>query len=323
MKKNLDLIAGNIFLSIVIPVFNSEDCLKELCARLIKSLRDLDITYEIILVEDCGDDNSWNLIQELAKYEKYLYGFKLSRNFGQHNALAAGLTKARGSWVIIMDCDLQDKPEDIGRFIAKTKEGFDVVIARSIVRRDSWSRQFASNLFYRCLSLLSGYQYVRGVRPFRIMSRKVVNALVSMHEQTRTIGPLMDWLGFPSAYIDIEVESRYSGSSSYNWVRLLTLALNTSIAFSGRALKISILVGLLMAVLSFIYGMYIVIYSLAHHISAPGWTSLITSLYFIGGLVLINLGIMGLYLDKTFEEAKRRPYFLISHSTKDEINQFH
>lgn len=307
-SKRLDI-------SVVIPVYKAEGCLHELYRRLVESLDALQLTFEIIMVEDCGGDSSWNIIQELAAQDDRLRGFKLSRNFGQHNAITAGLDQARGDWVVIMDCDIQDKPEDIGRLIGKTREGYDVVIARNIIRRHSWLKQVTAKAFYKVFSWFAGYHYEDGVRSFRIMSRDAVNALKSMREQMRSIGPLGMWIGFSSAYMDIELEPRYAGRSSYNMRRLLSLAFNNIVAFSDKPLRISISVGFTMAGCAFAYGLYTVIRAMIHDIPVPGWTSLITSLYFIGGLILANLGVVGVYIGKTFDETKGRPLYLIARRT--------
>jgi dolichol-phosphate mannosyltransferase len=268
------------------------------------------------MVDDCSDDNTWILIEELSRVDCRLCGFKLSRNFGQHNAITAGLNQASGAWVVIMDCDLQDKPEDIRRLIEKTNEGFEVVIARSTFREDAWLRRLASYMFNWCFSLISGHRHENGVRPFRIMSRRLVEVLLSMREQTRTLSPLMELVGFRSAYIDVGVEKRYAGQSSYSWGRLLKVGLDTAIAFSSRPLYLSICIGFTMAVTAFTYGVYIFLLAVMQEITIPGWTSLIISLYLIGGLILFNLGIMGLYLSKVFEEVKARPLYLIAQTTR-------
>jgi glycosyltransferase involved in cell wall biosynthesis len=304
-----------IYLSVVIPVYQAEGCLQELYRRLVKSLNALEVTFEIIMVEDCGGDNSWSVIQELASRDDRLRGFKLSRNFGQQNAITAGLDQVRGDWTVIMDCDLQDRPEDIERLLEKVREGFDVVIARNIIRRHSWLKQVSARAFYFVFSWFVGYAYEDGVRSFRIMSRDVTNALRAMPEQMRSIGPLGIWIGFTSTYVEIELERRYAGRSSYSMGRLLNLALRNIVAFSDKPLRISISVGFTMAGCAFLYGFYTVINAMLHDIPVPGWTSLITSLYFIGGLILVNLGVVGVYIGKTFEETKRRPIYLIARRT--------
>lgn len=307
-----------INISVVIPVYKAEGCLRELYRRIVQSLEALHLSFEIIMIEDCGGDNSWGVIQDLASKDYRLRGFKLSRNFGQHNAITAGLDQARGSWTLIMDCDLQDKPEDIDRLIKKTQEGFDVVIARNVFSRSSWIKQTTASIFYKVFSWFAGYRYEDGVRSFRLMSCDAVNALRVMREQMRSIGPLGMWIGFSSAYVDVELDQRYEGRSSYNTRRLLSLAFANIVAFSDKPLRISISIGFSMAGCAFVYGSYTVVRAMLHDIPVPGWTSLITSLYFIGGLILANLGVLGVYVGKTFEEAKGRPLYLISRSTTAE-----
>ena len=302
-------------LSVVIPVYNAEACLLELHRRLTNSIESMGLTFEVILIEDCGQDGSWGVIQELSAKDGRIKGFKLSRNFGQHNAITAGLDQARGKWTIIMDCDLQDKPEDIPRLIDKIYEGYDVVIARSTIRKQSFLKGLLAHLFYSFFTWLSGYKYENGVRSFRIMSSGATKALVAMREQMRSIGPLGIWMGFPTAYIEVNLSSRYAGHSSYGLRRLLNLAIDILIAFSDKPLRLSIGVGFLMAACAFSYGIFILIRAFLIDIPVPGWTTLITSLYFIGGLILANLGVIGVYLGKTFEETKGRPLYIIARKT--------
>lgn len=304
-------------LSVVIPVFNAEACLGELYRRLINSIESLGLSFEIILIEDCGRDKSWELIQELSAKDSRVKGFKLSRNFGQHNAITAGLDQACGKSTLIMDCDLQDRPEDIPHLIDKMCEGYDVVIARSTIRHQTFFNRLLARLFYSVFTWLSGYTYEDGVRSFRIMSSGATRALKSMREQMRSIGPLGIWIGFPTAYLEVTLSSRYAGKSSYGLMRLLTLALRNLIAFSDKPLRISVGVGFLMAACAFSYGLYTFIRAIIIDIPVPGWTSLITSLYFIGGLILANLGVVGIYLGKTFEETKGRPLYIIARQTSE------
>ncbi|QWD14345.1 glycosyltransferase family 2 protein [Polynucleobacter paneuropaeus] len=303
-------------ISVVIPVYQAEGCIAELYLRLITTLESMRLRFEIIMIEDCGTDNSWGIIQELASTDTRLRGFKLSRNFGQHNALTAGLDLSRGRWTVIMDCDLQDKPEDIKRLIEKTHEGFDVVIARNTTIRKSFIKQISAKIFYSTFSWCAGFRYEDGVRSFRIMSRDAVNALTAMRELMRSIGPLGIWIGFSSSYLHVALEPRFEGKSSYSLRRLLSLAFHNIVAFSDKPLQISVSIGFIMAGCALIYGSYIIIRATLHGIPVPGWSSLITSMYFIGGLILANLGVIGVYLGKTFEETKRRPLYLIARSTE-------
>lgn len=304
-----------IDISVVIPVYKAEGCLRELHRRLVESLESLHLIFEIIMVEDCGGDDSWRVIEELSARDSRLRGFKLSRNFGQHHAITAGLDQVRGDWTVIMDCDLQDKPEDIRRLIDKTREGYDVVIARCMARRDPWAKRITAAFFYRVFSWCAGYRYDNGARSFRIMSKCATEALRAMREQMRSLAPLGSWIGFSSCYLEVAQEPRHSGRSSYNWRRLLALAFRNIVAFSDKPLRFSISIGFAMSSCAFVYGLYSLIRALILDIPVPGWSSLITSLYFIGGLILANLGVLGVYIGKTFEEAKGRPLYLIARRT--------
>jgi glycosyltransferase involved in cell wall biosynthesis len=303
-------------ISVVIPVYQAEGCLTELHRQLVSALTQLTPDYEIILVEDCGNDNSWKVIQELAKADPQVRGFKLSRNFGQHHAITAGLDKASGDWTIIMDCDLQDKPKDIHRLLDEALKGNDIVIARWNVRKDVWWKRLTASIFYKVFSMLAGYQYDNGIRSFRIMSRAATVALCSMKEQMRSLAPLSTWLGFDTAYVTVEHSDRLAGNSSYSWRRLMNLATNNIVAFSDKPLKISIGIGFLISMLAFAFGGYTILRVLLYGIPVPGWTSVITSLYFLSGLILMNLGVIGIYLGKAFDETKGRPLYIISKSTE-------
>jgi len=305
-------------ISVVIPVYKAEACLKELYRRLVESLESLQLTFEIIMIEDCGNDGSWNVIREIASQDHRLRGFKLSRNFGQHHAITAGLDQAKGTWTVIMDCDLQDKPEDIRRLIEKTHEGFDIVIARNVLQRDSYFKEVFGRIYYKIFSWLADYSPENGARCFRIISSDATQALKAMREQSRSINTLCIWMGFSYTYMDVETQPRFAGKSSYNIRQLLDRATQIIVAFSNKPLRISISVGFTMAGCSLIYAIYIFTKAAMYDIPVPGWSSLITSFYFIGGLILANLGIVGVYLGKTFDEMKGRPLYLIARRTDSE-----
>jgi len=310
------MLPEQIQLSVVIPVYHAAEILDELHRRIQETLKGLGITYEIILVDDASKDNSWGKIVELAKQDAHVRGFKLSRNFGQHHALTAGLDFAQGDKVLFMDCDLQDRPEDIPLLLEKHNEGFDVVIVKWKNRNDIIPKKITAIMFYGILSWFMGYRYDPGIRSFRILSRIAADALKSMREQMRSIGPMSSWLGFDTAYLEIERSIRASGASSYDWRKLFKLASTLIISSSDKPLKISIWVGFFMAFTSFVLGGYLFVRALVLDVSAMGWSSLIVSLYFIGGLVLINLGVIGVYLGKVLDETKSRPIYVVAKTTE-------
>jgi len=302
-------------ISVVIPVYKAEACLPELYRRLKTSLEQISADFECLMIEDCGGDGSWQLIKQLAKEDPRIKGIQFSRNFGQHHGITAGLDHCTGDWVVIMDCDLQDAPEEIPRLYAKAQEGFEIVLAKRTCRKDSPRKKFSSVLFYRLFNYLTGMNYDASVGNFRIMSAKVVENCRRMRESLRFLPGMVEWLGFPATCIEVEHNSRYAGKSTYTLAKLIRLASDTIIAYSDKPLRISIKLGFGIASLSFVAGVALLIYASFYNIPIMGWSSLIISLYFLGGIIIANLGIIGIYLGKTFDETKRRPLYVIHHTT--------
>jgi len=305
-------------ISVVIPVYKAERCLDELYRRLKTSLESITPSFEIVLVEDCGGDNSWQIIERLAAADPRVRGMQFSRNFGQHYGITAGLDHCHGDWVVVMDCDLQDRPEEIPRLYAKAMEGYDIVLARRGARRDPLLKRFTSWLFYKLFSYLADIDYDAQTGNFRIMSRKVATNFLRMREQLRFFGGLVQWMGFPTASIEVEHAERFEGNSTYTLAKLWKLAAETIIAYSDKPLRLAVRFGFLMAFLAFCYGLYIFGHALFYGSPIPGWNSLIVSLYFIGGIIISILGIIGIYLGKTFDESKKRPLYIVRRATFDE-----
>ncbi len=304
-------------LSIVIPVYKAESCLDELYVRLRAAIEPISPDFEIILVEDCGGDRSWDMIAALAKRDPRVRGIQFSRNFGQHYGITAGLDHAMGDWVVVMDCDLQDRPEEIPRLYARAQEGFEIVLARRGKREHPLVKRLMSRAFYKLFSYLADMEYDGQVGNFRIVSKKVVENFRQMREQLRFFGGLVNWMGFPTTSIDVQHAERFEGGSTYTLRKLWKLASETIIAYSDKPLRLSIRFGFLISSLSFFYGMYIIYHALRYGSPITGWSSLIVSLYFLGGIVISILGVIGIYLGKAFDEAKRRPLYIINHKTFD------
>jgi polyisoprenyl-phosphate glycosyltransferase len=305
-------------LSVVIPVYNAENCLDELYLRLKAALESISLNFEIVLVEDCGGDNSWKVIERLAADDPRVRGIQFSRNFGQHYGITAGLDHCHGDWVVVMDCDLQDRPEEIPRLYTKAQEGYDIVLARRGTRRDSPLKRMTSWLFYKIFSYLADIEYDGESGNFRIISSKVVANFRRMGEQLRFFGGLVQWMGFPTSSIEVEHAERFAGNTTYTFAKLWKLASETIIAYSDKPLRLAVRFGFLMAFFSFFYGAYILGNALIYNSPIPGWSSLIVSLYFIGGIIISILGILGIYLGKTFDESKKRPLYIIRRATYDE-----
>jgi len=312
MKPDLPLI------SVVVPVYKAENCLDELYRRLAQALEPISPNFEIVLVEDCGGDRSWEVIERLAGQDARVRGIQFSRNFGQHYGITAGLDHCSGDWVVVMDCDLQDRPEEISRLYAKAQEGYDVVLARRGTRRDPLFKRAASWLFYKMFSYLADIDYDAQTGNFRILSRKVAKNLCAMREQLRFFGGMVQWMGFPTASIEVEHAERHEGKSTYTFGKLWKLAAETIIAYSDKPLRMAVRFGFLMALLAFCYGLYILALSTFYEVSIMGWSSLIVSLYFIGGIIISILGIIGIYLGKTFDESKKRPLYIVRRATFDD-----
>jgi dolichol-phosphate mannosyltransferase len=304
-------------LSVVTPVYRAEGCLEELHRRLVAALSDITRDFEIIMVEDCGGDRSWEIIRELARRDARVKGIQFSRNFGQHYGITAGLDHCSGDWVVVMDCDLQDRPEEIPRLHAKAQEGYDVVFARRGRRSDGALKRLSSWLFYRIFSWLADTEYDGQSGNFCIISRKVVASLRQMREQLRFFGGQVKWMGFPTAALDVQHDERYAGPSTYTLAKLMRLATETIIAYSDKPLRFSVRFGFVLAFLAFCYGIYIIVRALVYGSPVTGWASLIASIYFIGGIIIAILGVIGIYLGKTFDEAKKRPLYIVMHTTFD------
>jgi dolichol-phosphate mannosyltransferase len=307
---------GNMpHISIVIPVYKAEGCLHELYRRLRAAVEVITDDFEIILVEDCGGDRSWTIISELAQADPRVKGIQFSRNFGQHYGITAGLDLCNGDWVVVMDCDLQDQPEEIPRLYAKAQEGFEVVLARRGRRKDRLVKRLVSRLFYATLNYLADMRYDAEVGNFRIVSRKVITYYRQMRENLRFFGGLVDWMGFPTASISVDHAERYAGETSYSFAKLWKLGIETIIAYSDKPLRLAIRFGFLMSFAAFFFAVKIAVDALTVQSPVMGWSSLIVSVYFLGGLIISLLGIIGLYLGKTFDETKRRPLYVVNHKT--------
>ena len=303
------------FISVVSPVYRAEGCVSELCRRLKMVLSTITEDYEILLVEDRSPDGSWAAIVREAAADERVRGIRLARNFGQHRAITAGLDLADGDWTIVMDCDLQDPPEEISRLLHKAEEGYDIVVARFDERPESGRRQMLSKFFWGGLSWLAGIPFDYRIGNFRVMSKRVVANFRRYREQLRLLGGITSLMGFATTSISVKRDARYAGATSYTFSKLIGIAVDIAIAYSDRPLKISIVVGLVLSVVSVGVGAAIFALWLASIIAVPGWASVMVSLYLIGGLIIANLGVIGLYVGKSFEEAKQRPLYIVETTT--------
>jgi dolichol-phosphate mannosyltransferase len=299
-------------LSVVSPVYRGEKMLSELVERIHKAISPLTDNYEIVLVNDCSPDNSWECISEICKVDKKVKGINLSRNFGQPYAITAGLTYAKGNYIAVIDCDLQNKPEDLPAMYQKALEGYDVVSARRVVREDTFMKRMSSAIFHRVYDFLSGFDTDKAVAEFGIYSRKIVDVYCSIPEYSRSFVELIHTLGFKKTTVDVLHDHRLEGKSSYNLYRLLKLSYNSIISNSNRPLHLAVALGLIMSILSFLMAIYNIFAKFLGLNEVAGYTSTIFSIWFVGGLLLLMMGVLGLYIGKIFDQVKGRPVFIVS-----------
>ena len=299
-------------LSVVSPVYHGEKMLEELVQRIHAAIRPLMDDYDIILVNDCSPDDSWGKISEICAKDKQVKGINLSRNFGQPYAITAGLSYAKGDYVAVIDCDLQNKPEDLPALYQKALEGYDIVSARRVVRDDTFLKRMSSMVFHKTYDFLSGFDTDKAVAEFGIYSQKVVKVYCSIPEYSRSFVELVHTLGFKKSTVDVYHDHRLEGKSSYNLRRLLVLSFNSIISNSNRPLYLAVTMGLTMSALSFLMAIYNVIAKFSGLNEVEGYTSTIFSIWFVGGIILFMMGILGLYIGKIFDQVKGRPVFIVS-----------
>ena len=304
-------------LSIVSPVYRAEKIIAELILQLHENLAKITEDYEIILVNDASPEHSWEAIVAECARDKRIKGVNLSRNFGQHYAITAGLHYAQGEWIVVMDCDLQDKPDEIPNLYWKAQEGYDSVFAQRIERQDSFFKRLFSKMFYTLFSYLTDTKQDSTVANFGIYRRNVIDAILTMDDYIRYFPTMVQWVGFRKYYLPVQHAERYEGKTSYNFKSLTKLALNNIIAFSDKPLRLTAKTGFVISLFSFLLASYNIFARLMGIITVKGFTTTIFSIWFVGGLLLVVLGIVGLYVGKTFENVKRRPTFII----KDIVNE--
>lgn len=314
-------------ISIVIPIFNEEQNIPNLYSRLTKASILWKHDYEVIFVDDGSVDNSAIMLRGLVRKDVRIKVIKLSRNFGHQAAISAGIKYARGEAVIIMDGDLQDPPEELPRFLEKWKEGFHVVYAIRRKRKESLFKRVCYKIFYRLLRMTSEIKIPLDSGDFCVMDRKVVNVLTQeMTEQHRFVRGLRAYAGFRQIGIEYERANRQAGEVKYTFAKLLKLALDGIFDFSTIPLKIATVFGIIISIPSFLLGVFFI----AHRIfdfkvlgyspsDTPGLASLAVGMFFLGGVMLIMLGIIGEYLGRIYYEVKRRPFFIVEDIFQNEV----
>lgn len=303
---------STVDISVVIPVYGCPEALPELYRRLADTLEGMGKAFEIVLVDDCCPKGSWVSISELCAQDERVVGLRLSRNFGQIRAITAGLEASKGDWVVVMDCDLQDRPECIVQLYDKAQEGYDVVFSRRIGRKDSGSTKLLSRAFYRVYNYFTDGNYDPNINNFSIARRTVIEGYCSMREHNRAYVMFIKWLGFKQAVIDLPADERFAGESSYSFKRKMNMAVSIITSQSDKPLRFAMNTGLVIALLAFLYLIFLVVNYFVNPGTVQGWTSIIGAVFLMGGLVLAAVGIVGMYVGNIFTEVKGRPLYLVA-----------
>jgi polyisoprenyl-phosphate glycosyltransferase len=301
---------AQVELSVVVPVYRCEECLRALHERLRASLEATTSCYEIVLVDDRSPDGSWEVMQELVQADRAVRLVRLSRNFGQHAAITAGLAESRGRWTVVMDCDLQDTPEEIPRMYAKAQEGFDVVLTERARRSQSWFRRKAGRLYFRVRNFFMRMDMSTEYNTLSLLSRKVVDAFLDVRDRDRQYMLIVHWLGFDRATLTVEHSERHAGKSSYTTRQLVQVAIEGFFFETTILLRWIVYLGFALAFAgALLAAWFIVAYFLFD--PYPGWTSLGVLLLLVGGFIIISLGVTGLYVGKIFGQVKDRPLYVV------------
>lgn len=297
-------------ISVVVPVYGCRGALQELCDRLTTVLTGLVNDYEIILVNDSCPQNSWEVIEVLCAKYRHVVGIELSRNFGQIQAITAGLDYSTGDWVVVMDCDLQDRPEEIVNLFNKAQEGYDAVFARRKNRKDSLIKVLLSKIFYKIYDFASGGNYDPAICNFSISKRIVIDNYCKMRELHRAFVIYVKWLGFRQTAIDVEHDARKEGKSSYDFRRRMRMAGEILTSQSDKLLKFTVGAGFLITLCAFVAIIGIVVQRFVSRVPA-GWSSVIATICLMGGLTIMCVGIVGIYVGNIFMQSKERPLYVV------------
>lgn len=301
------------YISVISPVYRAEGIVDELVSQITLALEALTDSYEIILVEDGGPDNSWEKIEENCKRNPHVKGVKLSRNFGQHYAITAGIQQSKGEFIIIMDCDLQDDPKSIKSLLSKLLEGSDVVFTKRKKRSHTFIKKQLSSLYNFIIGVIADKKYDIDGGSMLGASRKACDAFLKLKDKDRLYVQMFKWIGFKQCYIEVPHNPRFEGDSSYTLVKMLSLAMQGVTSHSTKLLKLSIYAGFSIALMAFLAGIAIIILYFTMGFS-PGWPSIFVAIAFATGLILISNGVLGIYIGKTFEQTKDRPLYIIEKS---------
>lgn len=297
---------------VLVPAHNEAETLPELFQRLTESLDGHAASWQLLIIDDGSSDSTWSVVKDLRKADERVSGLRLSRNFGKEIAMSAGLERARGDAVVVMDADLQDPPELIPDMLDKLAEGYDVVYGQRVERPgESWLKRLTAHLFYRIINLMSRTPIPKDTGDFRVLSRRAVNALNRLPEHHRFMKGLFAWIGYRQVALRYHRDPRLAGRTKFNYLKLWHFAVDGITSFSATPLRVATIIGLVASVAAVVYGLVIIIKTLAYGDPVQGYPSLMVTVLFLGGAQLLALGIMGEYLGRLFDETKRRPLYLV------------
>ncbi|MGB3652265.1 MAG: glycosyltransferase family 2 protein [Rivularia sp. (in: cyanobacteria)] len=315
LKKKISDRVLPVELSVVVPLYNEEPNIDHLFERLESVLEALNTTYEIVCVNDGSKDDTLKCLVRHHNRNPVIKAINLSRNFGKEIALTAAIDHAAGAVVVPIDADLQDPPELIEQLLAKWREGYDVVYATRRSRQgESCLKRWTANLFYRTIGKMSPIPIPRNTGDFRLLDRRVVEALKQMPERTRFMKGLFTWVGFKQTSVLFDREPRLKGKTTFNYWKLWNFALDGITSFSFLPLKIWSYIGLIVSLISLLYASFLIVRTLLFGTDVPGYASLMVAMLFLGGIQLLTLGIIGEYLGRVYEEVKGRPLYFVRES---------
>lgn len=305
-------------LSVVVPVYGCRGCLHALHTRLTASVAEITPDYELIFVDDRSEDGGWDVLRELANADAHVRALRLSRNFGQHAAITAGLAESAGRWTVVMDCDLQEPPEAIKQLYAKAREGYEVVLTARRSRQEGRLRATLGRAYVRLRSLVVGMK-VRGDHgTLSLLSRRAVDAFLTVRDRDREYILILYWLGFERAVVEFEHAERFEGDSSYTGAALIRASVEGFFFQTTALLRWVVYAGVGLAIAGFLLaGYYLFSYVVNEHVPA-GYTSLAILLLVLGGFAILSIGVVGLYVGKVFDQSKGRPLYVVDEKLQQE-----
>jgi dolichol-phosphate mannosyltransferase len=306
--------SSNPILSVVIPVYNEEMNIGKLYQRICDTLQPLNISWEVVYVNDGSKDRSLSILKGLTETDSHVKYIDFSRNFGHQLAITAGIEHAKGEWIVVMDGDGQDPPELIPDLLNKAKEGFEVVYARRGKRDgENFLKKFTARMFYRLLAKITSIEIPVDTGDFRIIHRKIQRILSKMPEQHKYIRGQISWIGFNQTFLEYDREERMGGATKFTYRKMMRFALDGISSFSTWPLKVATISGFIVSAVAFV----LIVYSLYQKFfgtTEPGWTSLHISVLFLGGIQLIGIGMLGEYLGRVSDNVKNRPHYIVKDS---------